>query len=112
MAPLKTLEFEREDLHYARCVFGTLRKISLQEALENPVYEDDRDFVQLNHEIYQEEVSLLDQNEKPAELAFCECRKKHIVGIVKEQKYYLTDISQVVLMFPSGVYENWDARFW
>ena len=48
LAPLKTFEFEREDLHYARCVFGSFRKISLKEALDNPVYEEDRDFVQLN----------------------------------------------------------------
>jgi hypothetical protein len=24
----------------------------------------------------------------------------------------LTDISAVLLMFPGGVYENWDSRFW
>jgi len=44
--------------------------------------------------------------------AFCECRKKHIVGIIKGQKYYITDISQVALMFPCSVYESWDNRFW
>ena len=35
-----------------------------------------------------------------------------MVGIIKDQKYYITDISQVKLMFPNGLYETWDDRFW
>ena len=58
LAPLKTLEFEKEDMHYARCVFGTLRKVSVKEALENIDYAEDRDFVELNHDIYNEEQKL------------------------------------------------------
>ena len=112
LAPLKTFKYEKEDLHYATCVFGSFRKISVKEALENPQYEEDRDFVELNNEIFKEEYDAAPEHGKPEEFAFCECRKHHIVGIVKGQKYYLTDISQVTLMFPSGVYENWDARFW
>ena len=28
IAPLKTIEFYSNELHYAKCVFGTLKKIS------------------------------------------------------------------------------------
>ena len=52
----------------------------------------------------------LGPDDKRPELAFCECRKKHIVGIVRDQKYYLTEISQVSLMFPCGVYERWEEH--
>lgn len=45
-----------------------------------------------------------------AEHAFCECAKKHIVGIVIGQKYYLTEISQVQLMFPGGHYDRWEEH--
>jgi hypothetical protein len=44
--------------------------------------------------------------------AFCVCRNNHVVGIVKNQKYLITDISQVKLMFPACKYESWDERFW
>lgn len=53
-----------------------------------------------------------DQAQDPGYFAFAECRNKHIVGIIKGEKYFVTDISQVQLMFPGGVYENWDSRFW
>jgi hypothetical protein len=56
LCPLKTLDFEKEDLHYAKCVFGSFRQVSVEEALKNPIYQDDREFVELNYEIYQEEV--------------------------------------------------------
>ena len=36
----------------------------------------------------------------PNYFAFCECPKKHIIGVVRGMKYYLTDISPVQLMFP------------
>jgi len=47
LAPLKTFDFIREDLHYAKCVFGSFRKVDVKEALENPVYQADREFVEL-----------------------------------------------------------------
>mmetsp|Transcript_40654 Transcript_40654/g.53327 ORF Transcript_40654/g.53327 Transcript_40654/m.53327 type:complete len:127 (-) Transcript_40654:593-973(-) len=99
LAPLKTFTYESHELHYARCVFGSFRKVSEAEATEE-TYAEDRDFVELYQELWQEELSKLGPNDKRPELAFCECRKKHIVGIVRDQKYYLTEISQVQLMFP------------
>lgn len=38
IAPLKTLDFVSPDLHHAKCVFGTLRKVEVEEALEHPDY--------------------------------------------------------------------------
>ena len=30
IAPLKTFMFESKDMHYAKCVFGTLRRIEIE----------------------------------------------------------------------------------
>ena len=94
LAPLKTFDYEQHDLHYAKCVFGAFRKISLEEAMGQE-YSEDHEFVELYKDIFAEEAQGAKPGEKPTEFAFCECRKKHIVGIVKNQKYYLTEISQV-----------------
>jgi hypothetical protein len=109
LAPLKTIEFEKHDLHYAKCVFGSFRKISIEEAFGQD-YVEDREFVELYKDIFQEEILALKPGAKKPDFAFCECRKKHIVGIIRDQKYYLTEISQVQLMFPSGVYESWEEH--
>merc|ERR1712091_639171 len=56
LAPLKTIEYESNDLHYAKCVFGAFRKVSIEEATESPVYAEDADFVSLyRDEIWPEE---------------------------------------------------------
>lgn len=39
VAALKTFEFVSKELHFAKCVFGTLRRVEVEEALENPDYE-------------------------------------------------------------------------
>ena len=90
---MKTLEFVTPDLHHAKCVFGSFRRVEVEDALENPDYEQDRDFCQLYFEMYEDEVK--ENDSLKHDFAFCECRKKHIVGIIKGQKYFVTDISQV-----------------
>lgn len=35
LAPLKTFAFEDKDLHYAKCVFGAFRRVTLKEVLES-----------------------------------------------------------------------------
>ena len=109
LAPLKTIDYESHEYHYAKCVFGSFRKISVDEAME-PDYAEDRDFVELYQELWDEELAKVPHDQDPPVYAFCECRKKHIVGIVKDQKYYLTEISQVQLMFPCGVYDRWEEH--
>ena len=109
LAPLKTFNYESHELHYAKCVFGSFRKITIEEAL-GPEYIQDHEFVELYNELWQEEKENLKPNEKPADYSFCECTKKHIVGIIKGQKYYLTELSQVQLMFPGGVYDRWEEH--
>jgi len=47
LAPLKTLNFVSDELHHAKCVFGTFRRVEVQEALEKPEYVGDRDFIEL-----------------------------------------------------------------
>lgn len=94
LAPLKTFEYESHELHYAKCVFGSFRKVTIEEAL-GAEYAEDREFVELYQELWQEEVQGLQPGQPKPDLSFCECRKKHIVGIIRGQKYYLTEISQV-----------------
>lgn len=112
LAPLKTVDYVSDDLHFAKCVFGTFKRVDIVDALMAK-YAEDREFVELYCEMNIEESQLLKQEGKqPEDFAFCECRRGHIIGIIKEQKYYLTDISQVYLMFPNGVKEQWDSRLW
>lgn len=82
-------------LHYAKCVFGAFRKVSLQEALHSKEFAEDLDFVTLHQQLHKEEMDLLKSEgaTEQFELEFSTCRKNHIVGIVKKQKYYLTDVS-------------------
>ena len=109
LAPLKTFEYISNDLHHAKCVFGAFRKVEVEDALTNPDNEQDRECCQLYSEMHEDE--LKEGETAETDFSFCECRKKHIVGIIKGQKYFITDISQVQLMFPTGVYESWDSRF-
>lgn len=56
LAPLKTFSYETSELHYAKCVFGSFRKVSQDEALDEK-YAEDREFVELYQEIWQEELA-------------------------------------------------------
>ena len=44
--------------------------------------------------------SLDQSSQKKEKYALCECRNNHIIGLVIDNRFYLTDISQVELMFP------------
>ena len=39
LSELKSFTFEREDLHFARTIFGRFNRVPLQEALNSPEYE-------------------------------------------------------------------------
>ena len=83
LAPLKTVDYVREDLHFAKCVFGTFKRVEVQDALTEAKYIEDRDFVEINIDMHKEECEKSKDSVLP-ELAFCECRKGHIVGIIKD----------------------------
>ena len=51
MAPLKTFVWEGHENHYATCVFGTFRKVTIEDALTD-AYKDDREFVELYQELW------------------------------------------------------------
>ena len=55
VAPLKTFRWESHELHYATCVFGSLRKVTIDEALTKAEYAGDREFVELYLELWEEE---------------------------------------------------------
>lgn len=52
LAPLKTFEYESHDMHYAKCVFGSFRRVSLEDALTLEEYKQDREFVELYNELW------------------------------------------------------------
>lgn len=47
IAPIRTFDYISNDIHYAKCVFGSLQRVELVEAQEDPKYQGDRDFVEL-----------------------------------------------------------------
>ena len=55
LAPLKTFDYESPEYHFAKCVFGSFRKVTIQEALEGEEYAEDRDFVELYQDLWAEE---------------------------------------------------------
>lgn len=36
LAPLKTFKWESHELHYATCVFGSMKKVTIEEATTQP----------------------------------------------------------------------------
>jgi hypothetical protein len=34
------------------------------------------------------------------------------VGIVEDQRYFFTDVSNLRIMFPQQHYEEWSSQFW
>ncbi|CDW71563.1 nucleic acid helicase [Stylonychia lemnae] len=120
IAPLKTFDYISDDLHYAKCVFGALRRVEIQEASHSQ-YDEDREFIDIFLEIFEKEKFSIPeeqlyistpQNNKIYYFAFSKCRQNHIVGIVKNQRFYMTDISPIQLLFPNSNYQTWDSRFW
>ena len=49
IAPLKTFDYIDDAHHYAKCVFGSLKRVELTE-ISNSIFDEDREFI----EIYQE----------------------------------------------------------
>ncbi len=69
IAPMKTFDFISVDLHYAKCVFGTLKRIELAEA-QSESYAQDREFVELYIEDYDNlraAINAKNKNYKPQE---------------------------------------------
>lgn len=124
IAPIKTFEYIDDELHYAKCVFGTLGRLELAEAQQLPPTSPDRDFIDLYLEEYDNLRALLRQKSKQVvkpnsggetavrDYAFAKCRSGHVVGLIIDKRHYITAVSPVRLMFPSAHYESWDSRWW
>ena len=142
VAQLKTVTYEADDKHRAKCVFGHLKRVEVDTVLKDPdnLYSspDNQDFLGMYLEIFEEmkqkdqlEVSMQEQEYDPGlfvstmfkpkkatpkeslpKYAFASCRGDHLVGIIIDQKYYFTDVSQLKMMFPQGHYEDWSSQFW
>jgi hypothetical protein len=57
LAPLKTFDFINADLHHAKCVFGSFRRVEVEDALQSTDYEQDRDFCKLYSEMHEDELN-------------------------------------------------------
>lgn len=51
IAALKTFEYINNEHHYAKCVFGTLKRVEISET-EDPLYDEDREFIELYLDIF------------------------------------------------------------
>ena len=129
VSQLKTVIFQSPDYHQAKCVFGHLKRVEVEEALKDSdkFYKDsdNQDFIRLYLEIFEErkrQDDLKEETESKKKLtahykplpryAFSECRNHHLVGIIVDQLYYFTDISPIRIMFPQAHYEDWSDQFW
>lgn len=146
LALLKTLRFVSDDLHHAKCAFGQLKRVEIDQiktALPDSPYanKDNQDFCRLYMEDNEHDTSVFSKMEEEDQrmetmserstfstgskakvaknvvlptnkYAFCECRNNHIVGIIKDNRFYFTDVSELQLMFPQGHYEDWCEEFW
>jgi hypothetical protein len=54
LAPLKTVDYVSDDLHFAKCVFGTFKRVDIVDALMAK-YAEDREFVELYRDMNNEE---------------------------------------------------------
>jgi len=63
IAPMRTFDFICNDLHYAKCVFGSLIRVELPEAQSSNMYNDDRDFIDLYLEDYENLRALIKAND-------------------------------------------------
>jgi len=54
LAMLKTVDYVRDDLHFAKCAFGFFRRVEVDDALAEK-YAEDRDLVSLYVDMRQEE---------------------------------------------------------
>jgi hypothetical protein len=52
IAPMRTFDYINNDLHYAKCVFGTLQRVELTEAQQSEMYAEDKEFIELYLEDY------------------------------------------------------------
>ena len=92
IARLKTFEYIDNAHHYAKCVFGSLKRIEIEEA-KSSLYDEDRDFIDLYLEIFNDQKATVPeekmwtkntQGQDMCYFAFAKCRFNHIVGIIKD----------------------------
>ena len=82
---LKTVHYVSDELHHARCVFGHLRRVEVDEAIRDPegLYQNDdsKEFVEIQLEMFKEEASE-NESTKPPKFALSTCRNHHMIGVV------------------------------
>lgn len=121
---LKTVKFISMDKHHAKCIFGHLRRVEIEDAIKDVdgYYGDvdNKEFIDMHLDIWKENHGdQLFRSQDPTKdiysqrfnnrFAFAECRNHHMVGIVEEQRFYFTDVSPLKMMFPQRIYEDWSS---
>ena len=64
VAPMRTLDYINDELHYAKCVFGSLKRVELSE-VNDPIYAADKEFVEIYINSYDELRAQIRKSEKP-----------------------------------------------
>lgn len=65
MAPVRTLDYVNDELHYAKCVFGSLKRVELNE-VNDPIYAEDKEFVELYINSFEDLRAQIKKTEKPS----------------------------------------------
>lgn len=83
LSKLKTFDFISEELHHARSVFGSFKRVEISEVIaKNNPYQSDKDFIEIYTDAWKEEFP---KGPPPnGYLAFCSCRSGHIIGIIRD----------------------------
>lgn len=126
---LKTFRCVTPERHHAKCSFGYLRRVEIAHCYEDPkkrflADEANYGFIKLHMDSWGlDEPDLSQRNTqsssqarveggKKPKYAFAECNNHHIVGYVEDDRFYLTDVSELKLMFPLGTYDDWCDKYW
>ena len=126
---LKTFRCVTPEKHHAKCSFGYLRRVEIAHCYEDPkkrflADEANYGFIKLHMDSWGlDEPDLSQRNTqsssqaraegaKKPKYAFAECNNHHIVGYVEDDRFFLTDVSELKLMFPLGTYDDWCDKYW
>ena len=109
VAKVSTLKYISDEKHHAKCSFGYLSRLEIQEACQNPKYqnEDDKSFVDLYLGLWN-----IKSDQIQDKYAFALCNNGHIVGFIEDNSFYLSDVSEVDIFYPKGVKTEWVVKYW
>ena len=91
IAPVKTIRYVNDDLHFLTCPYLNCNRVELVEA-QSSAYDHDREFINLYLEDYENLKASIKKTERqssststyvqPRDFAYARCQKNHIIGVI------------------------------